>query len=349
VSASRGDRLRTSSDPTQPSEERFKLAPGFVGLGRPLGQNRSINLFGRASLKQRDDAGGSSRLGVNDYRAPVTFRERGPSNSRAPSNDRSSGDHPLELQLQAARCQRGVQQRGLATDGRAVFAGGTTLFDAQIPEADRPLIDLFPQVRCRRGRRRSCSARDDVPSSRGWLVSTDLDLAGRRVGSEVGYVKTFTQAFAYRRLGQTSRIVVAGGARLGFATGFERSVQRLNEDGGPVLDPDGQSIYDIIKDLPASERFYAGGDTTVRGFALDRLGAEAALDRNGFPTGGNALVIVNGEVRVPVTRTLGGVAFVDAGNVPRASEFDIGSLRATLGLGARPVASGPDPSTSGSS
>ena len=25
------------------------------------------------------------------------------------------------------------------------------------------------------------------------------------------------------------------------------------------------------RDLPASERFFAGGDTTVRGFALDRL------------------------------------------------------------------------------
>ena len=146
-------------------------------------------------------------------------------------------------------------------------------------------------------------------------MSTDLDLAARWIGSEVGYVKTFTQAYTYRRVRGTSGIILAGGARLGLATGFERSVERLNEDGTPVLDPDGQPIYDTVKDLPASERFFAGGDTTVRGFALDRLGTESTLDSNGFPTGGNALMILNAEVRVPVTRTLGGVVFVDAGNV----------------------------------
>ena len=342
-----GDRLRASSDPTQPSEERFELAPrGFVELGRRnlWGKNRSINLFGRASLKQRDDAdGGSSRLGVNDYRALVTFREPRAFGLEGTIQATAFVEQAIRSSFNFRR--RGVNaefsQRAasrLTLTGRYSL-GSTTLFDAQIPEADRPLIDrLFPQVRLSTwSTALVLDTRDDVlDPSRGWLVSTDLDLAGRRVGSEVGYVKTFTQAFAYRRLGQASRVVVAGGARLGFATGFERTVQRLNEDGGPVLDPDGQPIYDVIKDLPASERFYAGGDTTVRGFALDRLGAESTLDRNGFPSGGNALVIVNGEVRVPVTRTLGGVAFVDAGNVfSRASEFDMGSLRATLGLGAR--------------
>ena len=28
----------------------------------------------------------------------------------------------------------------------------------------------------------------------------------------------------------------------------------------------------VIEDLPASERFFAGGDTTIRGFALDTVG-----------------------------------------------------------------------------
>ena len=57
-----------------------------------------------------------------------------------------------------------------------------------------------------------------------------------------------------------------------------------------------------VDEIPISERFFAGGDTTVRGFALDQLGTPATKDQNGFPTGGNALLILNAELRVPVRR-----------------------------------------------
>ncbi len=341
-----GRRLVTPDDPTQPAEERFELAPrGFVELGRRnlWGKNRSINLFARASLKQRNDLTGVSSFGLNDYRVLAAFRE-----------PRAFGINGIfqtaAFVEQGIRSSFSFRRRGVnaqlsepvkprVTHIARYTLGSTTLFDAQIPEEDRPLIDrLFPQVRLSTiSNALILDTRDDViDPTRGWLASTDLDLAARWIGSEVGYVKTFTQAYAYRRVRGTSGIVVAGGARLGLATGFERSVQRLNSDGEPVLDPDGQPIYDTVKDLPASERFFAGGDTTVRGFALDRLGSESTLDSNGFPTGGNALVIVNAEVRIPVTKTFGGVVFVDAGNVfARVSEFDVGEIRATVGLGAR--------------
>ena len=83
----------------------------------------------------------------------------------------------------------------------------------------------------------------------------------------------------------------------------------------PVLDDSGQPVVDTIRDLPASERFFAGGDTTVRGFALDQLGTPATIDKDGFPIGGNALVILNAELRIPVRGGLGAVGFIDAGNV----------------------------------
>ena len=51
----------------------------------------------------------------------------------------------------------------------------------------------------------------------------------------------------------------------------------------------------------------------MRGFAEDRLGAPATLDRNGLPTGGNALLVLNSEVRVPVWRGLIAAGFVAAG------------------------------------
>ena len=93
---------------------------------------------------------------------------------------------------------------------------------------------------------------------------------------------------------------------------------------------------EIVTDLPASERFFTGGDTTVRGFALDRLGSEATLNADGFPTGGNAMVVLNLELRTPPVKGVGLVGFVDAGNVfLRASDVDLGELRAAAGVGIR--------------
>ena len=92
----------------------------------------------------------------------------------------------------------------------------------------------------------------------------------------------------------------------------------------------------VVDDLPSSERFFAGGDTTIRGFALDRVGAPNTISPNGFPTGGNAVLLLNGELRFPVWRSVGAVAFVDGGNVfRRVTEFDIGELRGSYGVGLR--------------
>jgi outer membrane protein insertion porin family len=93
---------------------------------------------------------------------------------------------------------------------------------------------------------------------------------------------------------------------------------------------------DVVRDLPASERFFAGGDTTVRGFALDRLGSESTLNAEGFPTGGAGLMVVNVELRTPSWKGLGLVTFVDAGNVfQRSSDIALGDLRGAAGAGLR--------------
>ncbi len=39
----------------------------------------------------------------------------------------------------------------------------------------------------------------------------------------------------------------------------------------------------MIDDLPASERFFAGGDTTIRGFALDTVGTQRDDQRQRIP------------------------------------------------------------------
>jgi outer membrane translocation and assembly module TamA len=140
----------------------------------------------------------------------------------------------------------------------------------------------------------------------------------------------------FRRVPRTNQIVFAASARLGTAVGFEREVTAADSSGDIIIGPDGQPIVETLRDLPASERFFAGGDTTVRGFALDQLGAPDTIDENGFPIGGNAVVIFNGELRVPLFGGVGVVGFFDTGNVfKRSSDIDFGQLRSAVGFGIR--------------
>jgi outer membrane translocation and assembly module TamA len=149
-------------------------------------------------------------------------------------------------------------------------------------------------------------------------------------------VKTDATAQLFRPVPRTNQIIFAGSARLGTAVGFVRDVMKVDQDGNPILDENGDPEMETIRDLPASERYFAGGDTTVRGFALDSLGTPETIDKNGFPIGGNAVVIFNAELRVPLFASLGAVGFVDTGNVfARTSDIHFADLRATAGFGLR--------------
>ena len=87
-------------------------------------------------------------------------------------------------------------------------------------------------------------------------------------------------------------------------------------------------------DVPISERFFAGGSTTLRGFGLDLAGP---LDpATGAPLGGNALFIANFELRTPVTKSFSVAPFYDTGNVfARIRDVKLSSFSNTLGIGLR--------------
>ncbi len=205
----------------------------------------------------------------------------------------------------------------------------TNVFDDVLTGADQQVIDrLFANVLLSSfsGSLIRDTRSDPVEPHAGSYASGNVQIAGRSIGSAVGFAKSFFTVETFREI-PGSRIVFAGDARLGLATGF------------PQTDPSGN----IVRDLPQSERFYAGGDTTVRGFALDTLGVHHTpaqpgdtIDQNGFPTGGNGLIILNAELRAPVWGGLGAVGFVDTGNVfQRATELDLGLLRTAVGFGIR--------------
>ena len=84
--------------------------------------------------------------------------------------------------------------------------------------------------------------------------------------------------------------------------------------------------------IPEAEKFFAGGGTTVRGFAEDELGGADSFG----PIGGDAVFVLNNELRFPLRWVFDGVTFLDLGNVyPSASDFDITNLRKSAGVGSR--------------
>jgi outer membrane protein insertion porin family len=339
-----GLRLRPTG-PAGQAEERFEVAPrGFFGIGRRnlWGKNRAVTLFSRVSLRSRDivlsptgerfDApAAGSGYGFNEYRVLATYREPRVFDTRADvlltgileQAIRSS----FNFKTREVRAEAGLR---LATRyslaGRYSFEH-TKLFDERFTDAEKPLIDrLFPQVRLSKFSTSLIrDTRDDLLEPRsGTLAVVDGELAARALGSEVGFVKTYLQGFSYHQLPSTRQMIVALGARLGMAHGFEL----------PVAAPQGIDAVVEGPYLPASERFFAGGDTTVRGFSLDRLGTPETISPSGFPTGGNGVIVLNSELRVAVMRAIQAVGFLDAGNVfARAIDLDLSELRGAVGFG----------------
>jgi outer membrane protein assembly factor BamA len=331
-------------------QERFEFAPrGFVEIGRRnlFGRNRSVNLFARVSLRARGDTtvtndGVQPATDFNEYRVVGTYRQPrlvAGADFLASGILEQGARTSFDFNRQSARAElaRRVGSRW-SLSGRYVLER-TEVFNETVSPEDQLLIDrLFPQVRLSTVSSLLIrDTRDDpLGPTTGTLIGVDTEVAGRAIGSEVGFVKSFLQGFLYKRLSRKRGTVLATGARLGLAAGFSREVPAVDSNGNPVLDPGGQQVMVPVDDLPASERFFAGGDTTVRGWGLDQLGTPETLDDNGFPLGGNAVLVLNAELRVPVWRDLGAVMFLDGGNVfRRVDDVDFGEVRGAAGFGVR--------------
>lgn len=318
----------------------FELAPrGFFEVGRRniRGKNRSANLYTRVSLRSDfDEDGSGDTFGFAEYRVVGTFRE--------PLTFGWNADVTITGALeQGVRSTFNFARKGMNAEilrrlspqvrasGRYTFAT-TRIFDQQLTaEGEQATIDrVFPQVRLSAvSAAIARDTRDDaLDPSRGFFMSAEGSLAARSIGGQVGFIKSYVQAQGYRRLSQSRRIIFAGRVALGLADGLPREIQ--------TTDAEGNTVTQVIEDLPASERFFAGGDTTVRGFELDSLGTARTLTATGFPRGGNGLLLLNGELRVPVWGDVGAALFVDAGNVfERASQVELAELRTAVGFGVR--------------
>jgi translocation and assembly module TamA len=92
----------------------------------------------------------------------------------------------------------------------------------------------------------------------------------------------------------------------------------------------GISRIAATSDLPASQRFFAGGEGSVRGFALNELSPK---DNEGRTVGGRNLVTGTVEVVRDLPRNFGVAAFYDIGNA--FDDFSAPDLQYSAGIGAR--------------
>ena len=100
-------------------------------------------------------------------------------------------------------------------------------------------------------------------------------------------VQATLEGRAYRAIDPEAKYVLAGRAKIGTVEGISRTA------------------------APPQTLFFSGGGGSVRGFRY----LSNSVTSGGVTTGGRSLLELSGELRVDFDESLGGVAFVDAGNV----------------------------------
>lgn len=127
--------------------------------------------------------------------------------------------------------------------------------------------------------------------------------------TDLNFLKNRITATRYLRLLKTPFLVLAGRASLGVMNGAS------------------------LLDIPADERFYAGGGGSIRGYAYQSVGP---LDEDDDPIGGRSVLELSAELRFKLTDRIGMVTFLDGGSafasiLPDSSE----DLQWAAGLGFR--------------
>lgn len=154
--------------------------------------------------------------------------------------------------------------------------------------------------------------RDDPLNTRaGAFLSLSLQEGFRTPWGGFRYVRLVPELRAFLPLGET---VLAARGRVGF-------LQPLGGDQLPII-----------------ARLSSGGPGQMRGYYTKRLSPVVAMSNGSYsPVGGTGLLDGSVEARIPLGGNVGGVAFVDAGNVELAVKdlWQVDRLQWAVGLGLR--------------
>lgn len=158
--------------------------------------------------------------------------------------------------------------------------------------------------------------------TRGDYLTAEYNVSIPFMGANIGFHKFQGSYYRFYTVPKLRNTTFAGRIILGLASVYSR---RRNFSSSQFPD-----LNDL---LPISERFFAGGSTTLRGFEYESAGPRVVIVPQGtfrnsdgeqvflnpftVPFGGNALAIVNLEARIPLTKSIRAVPFYDGGNVFR--------------------------------
>jgi len=331
-----GRLLQTSDPATGVASNEFLFFPRAsfeVGRRNLFGKNRSISLFSSLSQPVKST---TPTQDLKEFRVIGTFREPRLFDTTADAFINATVEQQIRSSFTYARqslsadIARKVTPRVSVTGSFQVQRTDLVSTNVEPGSDDESLVHrLFAPEPLRLSSFASSVVRDTrddrVNPRSGEFVSGSGQLAAKAIGSEVGFAKTIVTAQTFHTVRGSGGVVLAGNARLGLATEF-----------------------DPANPIPEPERFFAGGDNN-RGFALDTLGVRHevyepdtdTIDAKGFAIGGNATVILNGEVRVPVLAAkfpdkFSVVGFLDTGNVfLHASQINLADMRSSVGFGVR--------------
>jgi translocation and assembly module TamA len=146
------------------------------------------------------------------------------------------------------------------------------------------------------------SGDDPVSPRRGWRLSLELRGASKALLSDLDFFRVHGSAKGILPLGKGR---VLGRTELGY------------------------SLVGGFSDLPPSQRFFAGGDNSVRGYGYHQLGPE---DASGKVVGGRHVVTASIEYEHPVVDKWSAALFVDTGDAFNGSRI---RLHNAVGVGAR--------------
>lgn len=154
----------------------------------------------------------------------------------------------------------------------------------------------------------------------GDYLTADYNVSIPFLGANTGFNKFQASYNIYRTLRYLRNTTFAGRAILGVGAVFSNG-DRFSSSPFPELNGS----------LPISERFFAGGGNSIRGFDFEEAGPRVVIVPQGIfrnrrgepvslppftvPFGGDALAVVNLEARIPVAGFLRAVPFYDGGNV----------------------------------
>jgi len=156
--------------------------------------------------------------------------------------------------------------------------------------------------------------RDDfLNPSTGWRHVVRFDLAGGILGGS-NFTRASYEATYYRPL--TGKLVGALHGEIHWADAYAGDT------------------------LPAFERYFMGGPTSLRGYTVKNVGPK---DASGDPIGGNQSLLFNAEVQYPFSKGLRGFLFYDRGNVfgtgsdttATDTTWSLSKMRDSIGVGAR--------------